>query len=67
LELFCKNKTISYKKNVIGGKFIIFHDFSKRIFPGEFLPAGALRHFNRHACTNPRKIRQEKANFLTKT
>jgi hypothetical protein len=64
LEQFCKNKAIDYKKNIAGESFIVFHDFSKKIFPGEFLPPDAMKHFNRHSFNNPRKIKQEKANAL---
>jgi hypothetical protein len=64
LESFLISAGIGCKKDTVGDRFIVFHGFSRKIVPGEFLPQDAKKHFNRHSFNNPRKIKQEEANAL---
>jgi len=64
LKHFFLTSKINFESELISQKYIVFHSFSRRIYPGEFLLEDEMPHFKRHVPSNVIKQRQERANTL---
>ena len=64
LVTYCQKRKIGWTADTVAKYFVVYHNFTVRIHPGEYLPTEAQPHFERHTFTNPRKIQQEKANIM---
>jgi hypothetical protein len=62
LEEFLGARGIDHEREVIAGRFLVFHSFDRPIHPVEFLRAEDRPWFEKYEPSNPRVISQERAN-----